>query len=257
MKKIVKKTAQKPELNVKNLEHVVFGKLCINCGFNELHLLYDCRYLCARCSAKINPRQIEAWLKILHCFALGLPMSRTAKDLGYSYNKVKNIYYQVQMAIQNLQKDGFENLSEKLSIEIHTVSKQKLIFEKPMYILIIYDNSAGRIRGKLFWKRNNIFTYLFPDRLTSGINLQTSSVKLKKSLISVCPKITVKKVRKFDCRIKEFVNCLTEKLSVLHGVTNENLQLYISELEFRINHPEEQIFHELIDLTFSPIINQK
>ena len=122
---------------------------------------------------------------------------------------------------------------------------------------MISDLNSEKLTTILFEKRDTIFTYQFPDLLTSGRRVATSSVKIKKYINDNFPDNRIKQIKKQDRRVEKFIKLLKQKLSKLHGVTDENLKLYISELEFRINHCEDAIFHDLIDLTITPIINQK
>jgi ribosomal protein S27AE len=74
------------------VERAIHGFECPKCGSDHLYRLKDERFKCGQCGYKYSPKRLKDDLEILHYFSLEIPANKTAKDLEFSYVKVRNKY---------------------------------------------------------------------------------------------------------------------------------------------------------------------
>ena len=81
------------------IERTIHGFECPRCGNDHLYTLKDDRFKCSHCQFKYSPKKMKDDLQILHYFSLEIPTNKTARDLCFSYEKVRTKYMQYRNEI--------------------------------------------------------------------------------------------------------------------------------------------------------------
>jgi len=76
---------------------IINGTLCPGCKGRKLFRLSDGRWKCSKYYFRYSAKRISDDLAILHCFHLGIPATKTAKDLKFSYNHRKENSYELKV----------------------------------------------------------------------------------------------------------------------------------------------------------------
>jgi len=99
------------------IKRAIYGFKCPKCGSDHLYKLKDDRFKCAKCCYKYSPKKMKDDLAILHYFSLEIPANKTARDLEFSYDKVRRKYMQYRQEICDYLKDEFSKLSGEIECD--------------------------------------------------------------------------------------------------------------------------------------------
>ena len=81
------------------VENAIHGNECPKCRSDHFYKLKDDRFKCGQCSYKCSHKKIKDDLEVLHYFSLEIPANKTARDLDFSYDKVRRKYMQYRQEI--------------------------------------------------------------------------------------------------------------------------------------------------------------
>ena len=251
---------------INKVEQIIVGKKCIKCASKKLYKLSDQRLKCSRCSFKINVNKLGYDLKLLHYFSLEIPANKAAKDLQFSYNKVRGQYMRYRQEIFEFLNQEYKKLSGEIECdESYFGGKRK--------------GQRGRgSRGKvkvfgMLERQDRIHTTLINDvsaetlmneikqHAHKGSVFYTDQYKSYKSLkfygkhIEVDHNYIFAKGKRHINGLEGFWSFAKERLLKYHGVGQKYFLLYLKEMEFRYNYRKENIYHLLTKIHFSPKIN--
>ncbi|MBN4081331.1 IS1595 family transposase [Caldithrix abyssi] len=102
---------------LETIRKIIDGKYCPKCSSHQLYKLSDNRFKCSECLYKYSPCKIAKDLKLLHYFSLEIPARKAAKDLGYSYNMVRNHYMDYRLEIFDYLSNEFRKLSGEIECD--------------------------------------------------------------------------------------------------------------------------------------------
>ena len=242
------------------------GTRCPGCGHTKLYRLGDHRFCCPRCSLKYSPSKLRDDLTILHYFSLEIPANKAAKDLEFSYNKVRNKYMLYRQEIYDFLSKEFTRLSGEIECdESYFGGKRKGTRGR---------GSAGKIKVfGMLERQGRIFTTVVDDvtaetlmneirdNSEKGSVFYTDKFRSYKSLKFFGKHLTVDhnkyfiKGRRHINGLEGFWSFAKERLLKYHGVSKDHFLLYLKEMEFRYNYRNEKLYHLLIKIHFSPFFN--
>ncbi len=248
------------------VERIIHGKQCPNCGNERLYRLKDKRFKCSECLHKYSPFRVEKDLKLRHYFSLEIPARKSTRDLGFSYNMVRNHYMNYRVEIFDYLAEEFRKLSGEIECDESYFGGKK---KGPR-------GRGAREKVKVFGmleRQGRIFTAIVDnvtaetlmneiiDHAEKGSVFYTDKFKSYKSLKFYGKHITVDhgkefgKGRKHINGLEGFWSFAKERLLKYHGVSKSYFHLYLKEMEFRYNYRKENIYHKLVKIHFSPFFN--
>ena len=202
------------------VERIIHGKQCPNCGNERLYRLKDKRFKCSECLHKYSPFRVEKDLKLLHYFSLEIPARKSTRDLGFSYNMVRNHYMNYRVEIFDYLAEEFRKLSGEIERDESYFGGKK---KGPR-------GRGAREKVKVFGmleRQGRIFTAIV-DNVTAETLMNG---------------------------LEGFWSFAKERLLKYHGVSKSYFHLYLKEMEFRYNYRKENIYHKLVNIHFSPFFN--
>jgi len=107
------------------IERAIHGFECPKCGSDHLYKLKDDRFKCAHCFFKYSPIKLNDDLEILHYFSLEIPANKTAKDLEFSYDKVRRKYMKYRQEVCDYLEKEFSKLSGEIECDIHQLTDRR------------------------------------------------------------------------------------------------------------------------------------
>lgn len=251
---------------LKNIERIIYGKRCPKCSNNKLYKLGDKRFKCSECMHKYSPGRVAKDLKLLHYFSLEIPARKSARDLGFSYNMVRNHYMNYRVEIFDYLAEEFRKLNGEIECDESYFGGKK---KGPR-------GRGAREKVKVFGmleRQGRIFTAIVDnvtaetlmneiiDHAEKGSVFYTDKFKSYKSLKFYGKHITVDHGKEFG-RGRKHINGLEgfwsfakERLLKYHGVSKSYFHLYLKEMEFRYNYRKENIYHKLVKIHFGPFFN--
>jgi len=218
------------------------------------------------CHLKYSPKKFSDDFAILHYFSLEIPANKTAKDLGFSYNKVRGKYMQYRQDIYNFLQQEFNKLSGEIECdESYFGGRRKGNRGR---------GAAGKIKVfGMLERQGKIYTTIV-DNVTAetlmneiknnsekGSVFYTDKFRSYKSLKFYGKHLTIDHNKYFKNGhrhingLEGFWSFAKERLLKYHGVSKNNFLLYLKEMEFRYNYRKERLFHLLIKIHFSPFFN--
>jgi transposase len=234
------------------IKKFIDGKECPRCSEALLYRLKDNRFKCYHCSFKYSPKRFNDDLVILHYFSLEIPANKTAKDLGFSYNKVRSKYMQYRQEIYDFLQQEFIKLSGEIECdESYFGGKRK-------------GNRGRGAAGKIFTTIvDNVTAETLMNEIKNnsekGSVFYTDKFRSYKSLKFYGKHLTIdhnkyfKNGRRHINGLEGFWSFAKERLLKYHGVSKNNFLLYLKEMEFRYNYRKENLFHLLIKIHFRSI----
>ena len=248
------------------IKEIIEGRKCPQCFGEHIYHLSDSRFKCYTCSFKYSPKKFSDDFAILHYFSLEIPANKTAKDLGFSYNKVRGKYMQYRQEIYIFLQQEFYKLSGEIECdESYFGGRRKGNRGR---------GAAGKIKvfgmlerqGKIFTTIvDNVTAETLMNEIKSnsekGSVFYTDKFRSYKSLKFYGKHLTIdhnkyfKSGRRHINGLEGFWSFAKERLLKYHGVSKNNFLLYLKEMEFRYNYRKERLFHLLIKIHFSPFFN--
>ena len=249
-----------------NIERAIQGFECPKCGSDHLYRLKDDRFKCAKCGFKYSPKKIKDDLAILHYFSLEIPANKTARDLEFSYDKVRRKYMQYRQEICDYLEDEFSKLSGEIECdESYFGGRRKgnrgrgakgkvtvfgmLERKGKIYTTLVDNVSAETLMGEI--KRH----------AEKGSVFYTDKFRSYKSLTFFGKHITVDhgsyfaNGRRHINGLEGFWSFAKERFLKYHGVSKRHFLTYLKEMEFRYNYRKEKLFHFLINIHFGPFLS--
>jgi transposase len=242
------------------------GKECPRCSSEHLYHLQDNRFKCYHCSFKYSPKKYSDDIVILHYFSLEIPANKTAKDIGCSYNKVRNKYMQYRQEIYDFLQKEFNKLSGEIECdESYFGGKRKGPRGRGSACKIKVFGMLER-QGKIFTTIiDNVTAETLMNEIKSnsekGSVFYTDKFRSYKSLKFYGKHLTIdhnkyfKNGRRHINGLEGFWSFAKERLLKYHGVSKNNFLLYLKEMEFRYNYRNQKLYHLLINIHFSPFFN--
>ena len=246
------------------VERAINGFRCSKCGSDHLYTLKDERFKCGQCGFKYSPKKLRDDLEILHYFSLEIPANKTAKDLGFSYVKVRNKYMQYRQEICDHLEQEFSKLSGEIECdESYFGGRRK-------------GNRGRGAGGKvtvfgMLERKGKIYTTLVDNvsaetlmneikkHAEKGSVFYTDKFKSYKSLTFYGKHITVNhglyfaNGRRHINGLEGFWSFAKERFLKYHGVSKKHFLTYLKEMEFRYNYRKVNLFHFLINIHFGPV----
>ncbi|RMG23859.1 MAG: IS1595 family transposase [Methanobacteriota archaeon] len=99
---------------LEKIKRIISGKQCPKCGHDSLYTFKDKRFKCRKCGYKYSPNPMAKDLQLLHYFSLEIPANKAAKDLGWSYQKVRNSYMNYRLDIFDYLVEEYRKLSGEI-----------------------------------------------------------------------------------------------------------------------------------------------
>ena len=249
-------------INAKKIENIIFHRECPVCDSTQLYTLGDGRILCSECQIKYNSRSIYMDSIILYSFAHDVTINKVALELNHSYNKIKDIYFQIRLAISHFLEDANLEFSGDVELGIGNVMDR-------------YNKNSGKYLGrdrKIFAMsdlQGNIFTGIL-----NKFNSDLPGI-IKSMTVSDCHLYTFNQelynLLEYDLPIQlidesnspvgksilaNFWDLLAEHMKIYRGVALDNLELYLKEFELRFIHKNNNLYQELLNIYFEPIFKQ-
>ncbi len=244
-------------------------RFCVRCESSKIYRLADKRYRCARCGytfhdftrrwigeLNLTARQ---WLWIVKLFELEIPPAQLAKEVGISYPTALKAIYLIRRAIAQASGEqgsattgagttppleggspdeagrmfGFVERGGKIQVSpVVGLSVETVLREQPRFIKqgpIVFTGSYGEYDGLLLWR----------VRLPAAAS--RSLPKGKSSLDG----------------LSGFWGFARSRLSRFHRSSDQDLYYFLTELAFRYEHRDEELFDHLVTLVtqLMPTIN--
>lgn len=248
------------------IKRIISGKQCSKCGNETLYTLKDGRFKCSGCNFKYSPNPIAKDLKLLHYFSLEIPANKAAKDLGWSYRKIRNHYMKYRLEIFDYLVEEYQRLSGEIECDESYFGGRKKgprsrgSREKVKVFGML--ERQGRIHTAIV---DNVSAETLMNEIKQhaekGSVFYTDKFKSYKSLKFYGKHLTVdhgKEYRNGRCHInglEGFWSFAKERLLKYHGVSKSYFYLYLKEMEFRYNHRKENLYQKLVNIHFGPIFN--
>ena len=250
----------------KRIHKIIVGKSCPQCRHEKLYRLSDKRFKCQNCSLKYSSKKIEDDLTTLHYFSLEIPANKTAKDLRFGYQEVRNKYMQYRYEILYFLNQEFKRLSGEIECdESYFGGRKKGIRGR---------GSRGKIKVfGMLERKGRIFTTVVDNvsaetlmneiraHSEKGSVFYTDCFRSYKSLKFYGKHTTIDhgsifvKGRGHINGLEGFWSFAKERFLKYHGVGKDHFLLYLKEMEFRYNYRKQNIYHLLIKIHFGPFFN--
>lgn len=252
------------------IERAIHGNECPKCGSDHPPAggHKDERFKCGQCGYKYSPKKLKDDLAILHYFSLEIPANKTARDLEFSYGKVRRKYMQYRQEICDYLEQEFSKLSGEIECdESYFGGKRK-------------GNRGRGAQGKvtvfgMLERKGKIYTTLVDDvsaetlmneikkHAEKGSVFYSANWRIKsyKSLTFYGKHITVDhgsyfaNGRRHINGLEGFWSFAKERFLKYHGVSKKHFLTYLKEMEFRYNYRKENLFHFLINIHFGPVLS--
>jgi transposase len=245
---------------------MISGEHCPRCNHTHLYRLSDNRVQCAHCRYKYSSQKLRDDVKLLHYFSLEIPANKAAKDLGFSYNKVRNKYMEYRQEIALYLEQQFCRLSGEIECdESYFGGKRKGVRGR---------GSQGKIKVFGMLERQGKIVTTIVDDVTAdnlmneikehsekGSVFYTDKFKSYKSLKFYGKHLTIDHGKEFTRKRKHinglegFWSFAKERFMKYHGVSKQHFYLYLKEMEFRYNYRNEKLYWLLLKIHFGPVLN--
>lgn len=214
---------------------------CIYCSHKILYTLKNGHIKCSKCKKKFSPRKVETFLKILQGFCNDINALELSKQLSLNYLTITKSYQSIRYKIAffcQYEFEKHENYITQYDEYIYLPNNKKTKIE------FLYD-----AQNFLIFDYGKIYTLLLPFSSKYHI-YDTNPKELKKFL-------TYNKIAKLNSQqntIKDFCIYLEKNITKYKGISNENFNYYLKEMEFKYNYPPQDRFNILIKLMYDKII---
>jgi transposase len=234
-------------------------RFCVRCESSKIYRLADKRYRCARCGytfhdftrrwigeLNLTARQ---WLWVIKLFELEIPPAQLAKEVGISYPTALKAIYLIRRAIAQASGEAgsansagsAESVDEAVGME--TTGRVFGLIEKDRQIRVTVVSKLGAeeifgAHGKFARQGPIIFTEPFGDY--AGLLLWRLRLPpgLAKSFTSKPP------LEGFH----GFWAFARSRLSRFHRSSDQDFYYFLTELAFRYQHRDEELFDSLVRL---------
>jgi transposase len=207
---------------------------------------------------------IQDDLNLLHYFSLEIPANKAAKDLRFSYKRVRQKYQQYRQEIYEFLCHEFRQLSGEIECdESYFGGRKKGIRGRGSLEKIKVFGMLER-QGKVFTAVvDNVSAETLMKEIrehaSKGSVFYTDQFKSYKSLKQYGRHYEVDHNQKFTLGhnhingLEGFWSFAKERLLKYHGVSNRYFPLYLKELEFRFNYRKTNIYQLLVKIHFGPV----
>lgn len=247
---------------IKNLAaNILRGRKCVYCGNYSLYRLKDKSVKCRKCRRQYSIKKLRRDLEILHYFCLEISASKTAKELGLSYNTVHNRFMLFRRKITEHLDKNFRKLSGELELdETYFGGTRKGKRGRGAYNKAIVFGILER-DGKVYTavvpnvKAKTLMTEI-ETKTEKGSVFYTDCFKSYKSLKRYGKHLRINKEHTFAAGrnhingIESFWAFAKERFHKYHGINRENYPLYLKEMEFRFNNRNENIFRLMFNIIY-------
>jgi len=226
------------------INNIINGIECPRCSDGHIYRMRDNRFKCYQCSFKYSTKKIKDDLVILHYFSLEIPANKTARDLGFSYNKVRGKYMLYRQEIYDYLRQEFKRLSGEIECdESYFGGKRKGTRGR---------GSAGKIKVfGMLERQGRIFTTVVDDvtaetlmseirdNSEKGSVFYTDKFRSYKSLKFFGKHLTVDHNKYFSNGrrhingLEGFWSFAKERLLKYHGVSKNHFLLYLISVRFK------------------------
>lgn len=246
------------------IEQIVIGNFCPKCNNKKTYKLNDNRFKCRKCLYRFNPQKISNIYTLLHYFSLEIPANKAAKDLGFSYKKVRTKYMDFRISIYDFLQKEFKKLSGEIECDESCFGGRRKGFRGRGSTNKVKVLGMLERKGKIFTTIvDNVKAKILMDEIKKyakkGSVFYTDQFKSYKSLKFHGKHLTINHDKRF-VKGKRHINGLEgfwsfakERLLKYHGVSTRHFPLYLKELEFRYNYRKQNLFKLLTKIHFSPV----
>ena len=203
-------------------------------------------------------------MEIHHYFSLEIPTNKIARDLGFSYVKVRSKYIQYRQEICDYLEQEFRKLSGEIECdESYFGGRRKGNRGKGAAGKVTVFGMLER-KGKIYATLvDNVSAETLMNEIKKhaekGSVFYTDKFKSYKSLTFYEKHITVDhgscfaNGRRHINGLEGFWSFAKERFLKYHGVSKKHFLKYLKEMELRYNYRKENLFHFLINIHFGPI----
>lgn len=246
------------EFTVKFLE----GRTCIFCKSWRPYRLADGRVKCRKCRKVYSLQKLRRDLNILYYFALELSANRTASELEVNYKTVHYHYMFFREKIAKYSEENFRKLKGELEVdETYFGGKRKGkrgrgAFNKVVVLGVLERNGKVYTTVVPDVKAETLMQEI-RDKTEKGSVYYTDCFKSYKSLkrygkhCRVNKEYSYAKGRNHINGIEGFWSFAKERFHKYHGISKDNYELYLKEMEFRFNNRNSDLFKKMINIIYT------
>ncbi|MGM0623319.1 MAG: transposase [Campylobacterota bacterium] len=209
-------------------------KNCIHCNHKVLYSLQNGYKKCSRCHKKFSPQKYLKQLAIVKGFCNDQSAHALSKQLGISYKTIATTYEKIRLHVAYV---------AQLEFEQH----ESFIEEYDEYLYLPKNKKC--IQNNLF-DAHNFLIYDYGKIYTLTLPLSVKYAALGMDCMEVGSFLrnhTIANVKKRFNRICAFSLFFEQQMKHYKGVSYDNFDLYLKEIEFKFNFAKPQRYEYLME----------
>jgi transposase-like protein len=206
---------------------------CLSCDA-PLYRLSDGMLKCSRCRKKRSPERINRILTLMGCFLAGESARQAAGRLGIAYSTVHGHYATFRQLCARICEDEYEarrdrpcEYEEYFYLERSKRRRAHAVFDAQNFLTFDYE---GHIYTIVMPSLQQYRRQFIADDLSGVYESEFNRFRRKSRLIRISSRHN---------NIVRFWDFFEKSIVRYKGVGDETFPLYLKEMEFRFNHPDE------------------